>query len=95
MSQQEALSGSLDGDGGLWARYLTDGTINHAAWLRARSTGEFVGTCRHCGAYLVPAAPEDRGGRTDYSADCRSCPYTMTAPGGRVARGTTRRSERR
>ena len=96
MTAQETLTPASGADGGLWVRYLTDGRINHAAWLRARASGEFVGTCRACGAFLVPGAPEDRGGgRVDYQADCRSCPYVMCAPGGRVARGSTRKSERR
>lgn len=94
MTAQETLTSPAPGEGGLWRRYLDGDGINHAAWMRARACGAFVGTCRRCGGYLVPQRPDQRADRTDYEADCRNtrCGYVLVAPGGRVARGSTRRS---
>lgn len=85
-------------DHGLWKRFVdSDGRINHAAWLRARAEGQWVGTCRRCGDYLIPEAPHEHDNRSDYQASCRNdgCGYVMTAPGGRIALGSTRKSERK
>lgn len=88
MPEQEAL---VAGAGGLWRRYLTGGTVDHGAWLRARAEHAPVGTCRACGRDLHPQPPADRGpGRGhDYEAVCAGCGWTMLAPGGRVVRGDT------
>lgn len=86
---QQTLTGDVPRDAGLWSRYVHNGQVDHAAWLRARAEGQFVGTCRQCGDYLVPDAPHDHAGRTDYTARCRrgdACRYELTAPGGRVLR---------
>lgn len=100
---------------GLWDRYVTAGQdgeawIDHAAWMRACATGEFVGTCRQCGDYLVPVRPEDvTATRTDYEARCRrpvevvtrdgvrtveGCGAVMTAARGLVFRRSSRTHER-
>lgn len=76
MSQQE----------GLYHKLITDGEIDHAAWMRARAERRAVGTCRDCHDYLMPLMPHEHAGRTDYQADCRTCGYTLLAPGGRVMR---------
>lgn len=102
MASQDTLPGTSGRtfnpmDHGLWKRFITDGEINHGAWLRARAEGQWVGTCRRCGDYLVPQSPQEHGNRTDYEADCRNekCGFVMMAPGGRVAGGSTRKSERK
>lgn len=102
MDTQDALPGTPAPtfnpmDHGLWKRFIEDGQINHGQWLRARAEGQWVGTCRRCGDYLTPEAPDEHGQRTDYQASCRSdkCGYVMSAPGGRIALGSTRKSERK
>lgn len=102
MDTQDALPGTPAPmfnpmDHRLWKRFIDDGLINHAAWLRARAENQFVGTCRRCGDYLIPERPDEHAERTDYQATCRSkaCGYVMTAPGGRIALGSTRKSERK
>lgn len=55
---------------GLWNRYIDGDRINHAAWLRACASHEFVGTCRQCGSHLAPEQPVENAGRTDYTAHC-------------------------
>lgn len=96
MSQQSLVH--EPGHSGLWNRYVVDGEIDHAAWLRACAHSEFVGNCRSCGDYLIPERPIERGGgRFDYTAACRQdreCRYELTAPGGRVLRRSSRLSER-
>lgn len=79
---------------GLFRRVVANGEIVHNEWMRVRAEGGFVGTCRTCGDYLIPAAPDEHTGRIDYQADCRSdtCRATLLSPGGRVMRGTTTRS---
>jgi hypothetical protein len=79
---------------GLFARVAHGGEIDHAAWLRIRSEGGFVGTCRLCHDHLIPQSPDEHAGRIDYEADCRNpeCSYVMLAPGGRVMRHSTLRS---
>lgn len=78
----------LGRDGGLYRRYVTDGQIDHAAWLRAVAAGQFVGECRRCGGHLAPERPEQHHGRSDYTAACsgEDCGYEMTAPGGRLSK---------
>lgn len=108
MSEQETLDGTANATAagaarpafdplqhGLWRRVLDgDGHINHAAWLRACAEHGFVGTCRRCGGYLAPAAPDDLGGgRIDYEAHCAGCGGILNAPGGRVLTHSARRSE--
>jgi hypothetical protein len=87
MAEQQTLPGAPD-HGGLWRRHVTNSTIDHAAWLRARSEGQPVGTCRQCGDHLLPETPNDHNGRLDYTATCRSCDASLLAPGGRVMRGS-------
>lgn len=93
MPDQDALlPGRPADEGGIWRRYLDHGTINHQAWLRARAEAAPVGSCRRCGADLIPEPPHDRGnGRIDYTAECQdpACAYVVAAPGGRVIRGDT------
>lgn len=87
-----------------------EGVIVHAAWMRACAAGEFVGTCRRCGDYLVPSRPVEINQRTDYEATCRNrmtssvingvrhvagCGWVLVAPGGRVFGRSSRTSERR
>lgn len=59
---------------GLFKDVISGDRINHAAWMRARATQSFVGTCRRCGSPLIPRAPYDiqRGEVmcTDYEAEC-------------------------
>ena len=94
---------------GLWARFTDGDRINHGAWLRVRAEGGFVGTCRRCGDYLVPLAPyEHTDDRVDYEAHCRreivatmvggkrqveGCEWTLSAPGGRMLRRSSRHDE--
>jgi hypothetical protein len=85
-------------DHGLWARYHDHGEILHGAWMRACAEGSFVGTCRHCGDYLIPLRPHQvNGKRTDYEAHCHAstCGAIMLAPCGRVLAYSSRASERR
>lgn len=87
MAEQELLTGpARPADGGLWARYITDGHINEAAWRNACDGGGLVGTCTGCGGYLRPQPPEKQRGRTDYTAVCTSCDREICAPGGRINR---------
>lgn len=94
MGIPQTLDGGPAGHG-LWPRYIVDGAINHAAWLRAIAERAPVGNCRTCGGLLYPNRPEQHSARTDYTARCvnDSCRYELLAPGGRVMRGTTRRSD--
>jgi hypothetical protein len=69
---------------GLYRNVIDDGAIDHAAWLRARAEKRPVGNCRRCNDHLIPQLPHEHDGRTDYQADCRSCGYSLLAPGGRV-----------
>lgn len=82
------------GHDGLWRRYVAAGEVLHAAWLHARSAGEWVGTCRLCGDYLIPLPPDEHAGRIDYEAACRNrqCRYVLLAPGGRVMGGSAAKS---
>lgn len=92
---------------GLWKRYVEDGRIRDGEWLRACESGEFVGTCRHCGDYLVPRRPMRVGSRWDYEAECRDqtresrvdghrvvtgCGHTIAAPGGRLRKPQPQRT---
>lgn len=118
MAQQETLPGAGDDtpvnalDHGLWGRFVdADGLIIDAAWMRACAAGEFVGTCRQCGDYLLPVRPADvNANRRDYEAHCRrgaqihvvdgvrvteGCGWTCDAPGGRVFGRSSRQLERR
>jgi hypothetical protein len=85
----------------VWTRFVDKGQIRDGEWLRACEAGEFVGTCRHCGDYLIPRRPLRVGSRWDYEAECRStvresrvdgrrvvtgCGQTIAAPGGRTAK---------
>lgn len=92
---QQTLTGDAH-DAGLYRALVTDGHINHPAWLRAHAEHRFVGTCRQCGDYLIPDQPHEHpGGRIDYTAACRneSCRWEMSAPGGRVMRHSTKLSD--
>jgi hypothetical protein len=86
---------------GLWKRFVDEHHINHGAWLRACAEGAWVGTCRHCGDYLIPRQPQQIGERWDYEAHCRSpvreshvdgrrvvtgCGQILCAPGGRLGK---------
>lgn len=96
MTSQQAPLTHQPGEGGLWRKVLDGNTVNHSAWLRARAEGSFVGNCRRCGDYLIPAEPQQRGSGFDYAAYCRqtdTCRYELAAPGGRVLRRSTCLSE--
>lgn len=97
---------------GVWRSLVrADGRIDHEKWMMAISNGQFVGTCRMCGDYLIPARPEDHAGRRDYEATCRNtsigkamrgnaqvdiaCAYTVVAVNGRTFSGTTRAKARK
>jgi hypothetical protein len=88
--QEPLIPGRPTDDGGLYRRYLTNGHIDHHAWLRARAEHAPVGTCRRCAAHLTPERPYEHAGRTDYTATCEdpACGYVLEAPGGRVMRGS-------
>lgn len=90
---QPALDGTI-AHNGFYRAVIANGEINHAAWMHKRATGEFVGTCRKCGDYLIPERPDDHAGRTDYEATCRNadCAGTVMAPGGRVLRHSAAKS---
>lgn len=81
---------------GLWRALLDDGArINAEAWRRAVVSLHSVGRCR-CGGYLRPGSAVHVGAhRWDYEALCEVCGETWVAPGGRVLRGSSRRSERK
>lgn len=116
MNEQEALLPDETGrraktafnpaDHGLWKSILDGaGRIDHNKWMMAIRNGQYVGTCRRCGDYLVPARPDDHAGRRDYEATCRNesignavrgnvqvdiaCAYTIVAINGRTYAGTT------
>lgn len=116
MNEQDALLPDENGqlarsrfnpaDHGLWRSVVqSDGRIDHQKWMLAIASGQFVGTCRRCGGYLIPATPDDRAGRRDYEASCRNpsigkairgdvqvdiaCTYTIVAVNGRTFAGTT------
>lgn len=102
MARQETLdnvAGHNPLDHGLWQRYTTGDTINHAAWLRARAEGSFVGTCRTCAGHLAPRPPEHHGILIWYEATCITCHKPYAAPahqweaGGRALRRSSRHSE--
>lgn len=117
MPDQETLPGTgripFDPlDHGLYRHLVdSDGVIVHGAWLRACAAGEFVGTCRQCGDYLIPARPDEvTSQRIDYEAACRrrqtitvvdgvrrldGCGWRLIAAGGRTFTRSSRRSERR
>lgn len=80
---------------GLWRKVVDGHQIDHAAWLRAIATGDFVGSCK-CGDFLTPSRPQQVGDRTDYSATCRreECRWEINAPGGRILRRSSMASER-
>lgn len=103
MARQETLTGDTPAfdpsQHGIWDRFVDAGdVINHAAWLRACAEGGFVGTCRACGDFLLPQPPDERDGRHDYTAVCRSgndgpgkgCGHEVNAPGGRRLRRSSR-----
>lgn len=100
MAEQETLpsGGARTTQGGIWRRYLLDdGTINHAAWLRAHAEGALVGSCRMCAnGHLAPRQPHDRGEDRgyDYEASCVDCHHTYAAPGGRTLARSSRTGER-
>lgn len=84
MNEQDALLPDENGqttptrfnpnDHGLWKSFVgADGHIIHDKWMMAIANGQFVGTCRRCGDYMVPARPDDRlQTRRDYEATCRN-----------------------
>lgn len=95
---------------GLWARYkAADGTVDEGAWLRACAERGFVGTCRVCGAFLVPLHPEQVNSRKDFEAHCSNwptvvstvddvrtvtgCGWILNAPNGRRCERSMRWSE--
>jgi len=80
--EQEALV-QQPGEAGLWRRFIADGAIAEAPWRHACAEGGPVGNCA-CGAYLFARRPETVAGRTDYTAECRSCGKEISAPGGRL-----------
>lgn len=93
MADQETLDTTRPDDtGGIWRRHIGAGNvIDHATWLRAHNTGDPIGHCRRCGLHLHAEAPDDHQGRTDYTASCvdtHGCGYSLTAPGGRIMRGS-------
>lgn len=122
MNEQDALLPDENGrtartqfnpnDHGLWRSLVNaDGRINHEKWMMAIANGQYVGTCRRCGDWLVPARPEDNHGRRDYEATCRNpsigkairgdvqvdiaCAYIVLAVNGRTFAGTTRAKARK
>lgn len=114
MADQETLAdvpGTFDPTiHGLWKRFVDNHQIREGEWLRACEAGEFVGTCRHCGDYLIPRRPlKVAPTRWDYEAECRSrvaeskvdgirvvtgCGATLCAPGGRLVKPHTPRYQK-
>jgi hypothetical protein len=87
MTAQEGLF-TVARQGGLYRRFVADGAVNHAGWMRAVGTREFVGECRQCGGCLAAEKPSVHRGRTDYTARCTAaaCRSELVAPGGRLAK---------
>lgn len=77
---------------GLWDRYVVDDHVDHAAWLRARATGELVGDCV-CGGYLQPGESYTVGHTEWYETRCVTCGRETAAPGGRILRRSSRHAE--
>lgn len=68
---------------GVWRSMVgADGKILDGKWETARRDGSFVGTCRRCGSYLRPRAPEEINGRTDYEATCINMVASTVLRGG-------------
>jgi len=72
MDTPQTLDGSPVG-AALWKRYVTDGVINHAAWLRTRAEHAPVGNCRPCGSMLYLEAPTT-------TVDAPTTPPSASAP---------------
>lgn len=51
--------------------------IDHHAWMRACAEGAFIGTCRRCGAYLLPRRPREHDGAFEYEGYCRRASESM------------------
>lgn len=82
---------------GLYRRLRNDdGSINTVAWNRAAECGEHVGTCRHCGSYLLADPTHQNAGITWYGGRCTNlggCGRDFAAPNGEVLRRSARHSE--
>lgn len=84
---------------GLYPRFIDGkGSIDHGQWLRAIAEGVPVGSCRRCGADMMPRRPQSfTATRIDYEAQCRNemCGYVINAPAGRYLTPSSRLGERR
>jgi|SRR5688572_6075755 hypothetical protein len=49
--------------------------IDHGRWLGACAYGTAIGTCRRCGALMMPERPREYDGYFEYTAVCRR-PFT-------------------
>lgn len=84
---------------GIYRRFLVDEDgvrrLHSQLWNGAVGSGEFVGTCPACGAYLVADPTHQTGRITWYSAHCTNpaCRHEFTAPNGLVLRRSSRHGE--
>lgn len=81
---------------GIYRRLRNDnGTINTTAWNRAVEGGEHVGSCRHCGGYLLGDPTHQSGQITWYGGHCTNlqCGRDFGAPNGEALRRSGRHSE--
>lgn len=106
MSEQETLFKPPEGpafnpeDHHLWPRFVDDAGlhINTLAWNRARAERSFVGTCRHCGGYLLPEPTDAFPPSPDdpctvwLSAVCVTCDHEFVSPDGKVLQRSARHS---
>ncbi len=70
---------------GLFGKLVQHGSIRSDEWRRAVADGSFVGTCRVCGGFLRPDAPQADESRTSvewYTAACVLCGHEYAAPNG-------------
>lgn len=80
---------------GLFPSVTRGSTVNVDAWRSAERTAGVIGTCRLCGAYLVPDRTRDgEHSRIEwFVARCLGCEQECAAPGGRLLRRSGRASE--
>lgn len=71
------------------------GYLNSVAWNHAVQAGEHVGTCRHCGDYLLGEPTERLEKVTWYTARCtnQACARIVAAPNANVLRRSSRHGE--
>lgn len=69
--------------------------IIESTWEDAAKRKQPVGGCRHgaCGGLLMPRHMYEVGKVQWFDADCDNCGSTVSSPGGRVLRRSTRRDE--